>query len=73
MKEHMKYLDCTARYRTHGLSFQVTVRDFKMAYGDMRFLIRPVSGYGEIWVSSSSLGLPEESSLKGFNQPKERE
>lgn len=36
---------------THGsLKFEVTVTDIKSAYGQIRYLITPASGSGEVWV-----------------------
>lgn len=69
MKNYLKYLGYNAHYRVNGLVFEVTMTDVKKVYGDVRFRIEPVSGFGDIWVSISSLGLPEEFSVKGFNQP----
>jgi len=72
MKEYFKYLGHNAHYRVNkSLVIEVELVDVKKCYGDIHFLIKPVSGMGEAWVSIGSLGLPEEFSLKGFNQPME--
>ncbi len=36
----------------NGLSFRVTIKDFKMVYGSKRYLVSPVNGMGETWVQS---------------------
>ncbi len=35
-----------------GLTFQVRITDFKVSYGNPRYLITPVSGTGSQWVSA---------------------
>lgn len=45
-----------------GLYVDVKVLDAKQAYGCTRFLVSPVAGCGEVWVSSVRVdfGVPEE-------------
>jgi hypothetical protein len=35
------------------LSVRVTITDAKIAYGNVRYLVTPVSGTGSVWVDSS--------------------
>jgi len=69
MKEYFKYIGANAHYRVNGLIFEVTMIDVKKSYGVVLFEIKPVSGIGSKWVAMTSLGLPEDCSLRGFNQP----
>lgn len=39
----------------HGLKYEVTIVDSRMRWGKVDYLISPVSGYGERWVSASSV------------------
>ena len=39
------------------LKCQVNILDAKMAYGNLRFLVTPVSGSGEVWVDSSRVSV----------------
>lgn len=36
----------------NGLSFQVLIEDVKIAYGNTRYQVKPVSGQGSTWVQS---------------------
>jgi hypothetical protein len=36
----------------NGLSFAVTIKDVKIAYGMKRYLVQPVNGIGETWVQT---------------------
>lgn len=50
----------TATYKAGELCFEVTILDSKEAWGQIRYLVTPVSGYGSRWVNHSSLGCKEE-------------
>lgn len=39
------------------LSIKVTILDCKNAYGNTRYLVRPVAGNGERWADSSKITL----------------
>ena len=43
---------------SHGLTFEVTVTDYKESYGTPRYRVVPVSGTGESWVNTTSLIWP---------------
>lgn len=43
--------------RTEALSFYCRVLAAKTAYGDLRLLVRPVEGYGQVWVSAKRVKL----------------
>jgi hypothetical protein len=38
-----------------GLTINVTVLDYKTAYGKERWLVAPVSGAGEVWVQKVNI------------------
>lgn len=42
-----------------GLSFAVRVVSAKLAYGNVRFQVSPVSGKGLVWVDSSRVSFAE--------------
>ena len=44
---------CVAVYRD-GLHVNCRVEDAKVSYSTLRFLVRPLSGRGEIWVNADS-------------------
>lgn len=45
----------TADYLTNHLAVRVFIRDARVRFGEIDYLIEPVCGYGEIWVSHYSL------------------
>ncbi len=57
--EYQKYIGKTALFRVRlagvGLSFKIKIVDVKQAYGNIRFLIEPVSGCGSAWVENGNL------------------
>ena len=42
-----------------GLDIDVTVLDAKHSYGNLRYLVSPISGNGEIWINASRVKLEE--------------
>lgn len=52
------YVGKQALYNVAGMSFDVRVTDVKMAYGNIRFNIVPVSGLGGKWVQEDSITFP---------------
>ncbi len=50
VKETHSMLGKKAIYAHGSLKFEVTVTDIKSAYGQIRYLITPVNGSGEVWV-----------------------
>jgi hypothetical protein len=50
----------TASLRTADyINVMVTVKDAKTAYGNVRFLVSPVMGSGELWADSSRVTFAE--------------
>ena len=43
-----------------GLKYEVTIVDSRIRWGSVDYLVTPVSGSGERWVSASSVGLKTE-------------
>jgi hypothetical protein len=41
------------------LCFTVQIQDAKLAYGNVRYLVSPVSGTGSVWVDSSRVQITE--------------
>lgn len=39
----------------HGLKYEVTITDSRMRWGNVDYLVTPVAGQGERWVSGSSV------------------
>jgi hypothetical protein len=37
----------------NGLSFIVTIKDVKNAYGNLRYLVTPKAGYGQTWINAT--------------------
>lgn len=46
---------------TDGLSVHVRIADVKLSYGNVRYLVSPVSGTGSVWVDSSRVQILSES------------
>lgn len=38
----------------------IVVKDAKIAYGNVRYLVEPVSGQGQVWVDSSRVHFADE-------------
>jgi hypothetical protein len=47
--------------RTDGLGVAVVISDAKLAYGNLRYQVTPVSGTGSVWVDSSRVQILSES------------
>lgn len=53
MKEFLETINKEGHIVTdNGLSINVTIKDVKTAYGNIRYLVTPVSGEGEAWVEN---------------------
>lgn len=54
LSDYQKYIGKIALFRVRGvgLSFQVKIKDVKNKYGNIRFLVEPVSGTGSAWVEN---------------------
>jgi hypothetical protein len=59
-RTHAARIGTAATLDIEGGKFQMTVRvlDHKSAYGDDRWLVRPVTGRGDAWVSGARLTWP---------------
>lgn len=51
----------TGRISFDGLHFRITVKDVKSAYGVLRYLIAPLDGAGERWVSADRVTIESSS------------
>ncbi len=40
------------------LLVKVTIKDAKLSYGRIRYLVTPVSGEGEVWIEGFKMDLP---------------
>src|SRR5215831_10174840 len=49
------YIGKTAYVTYNGLTFEVSVKDAKVAYGQARFLVTPVNGRGSVWIANLEL------------------
>lgn len=59
-KDMARYLGKTVGLRLESLTFFVQVQDVKSAYGERRFKVAPLDGYGSQWVSESRITFPED-------------
>ena len=55
--ELSNYLGMQGKYKANGFSFYVTVEDARTNYNILEFLVRPVAGEGESWISASFITL----------------
>lgn len=53
--ELMKDIGKTVLVRDGEIQYEVKIVDVKTAYGQIRYLVRPVAGSGEKWVMSFSI------------------
>ena len=44
----------------NGLSFIVTIKDAKNAYGNLRYLVTPKAGYGQTWINATRVRVLED-------------
>jgi hypothetical protein len=44
-----------ADVKLNGMIFEVEVKDVKVSYGTMRYLVTPISGSGECWMMGVTL------------------
>lgn len=55
LKDQMQYMGKKATIHVGGLKIQVIITDYKTSYGKDRWLVKPVSGSGEVWIESVTL------------------
>lgn len=55
VKEMSDKIGQSADYLTNGIAVRVIVRDARVRFGEIDYLIAPVSGYGEKWVAHYGL------------------
>jgi hypothetical protein len=62
MLEWMKMIGKRGNLNQGGLSVDVQILDVKQSYGCTRFLVSPMAGSGEVWVSADRVKFmsPEE-------------
>ncbi len=58
LSDFAPYIGKVARLSYHPiLCFDVRIIDVKQSYGNIRFLVEPVSGCGSAWVQDNNLKL----------------
>lgn len=56
LSDYAKYIGKIAKLSYHpALVFDVKILDVKQSYGNIRFLVEPVSGSGSAWVQDNNL------------------
>lgn len=56
-REMQEALNRTADYTLNGLTVRVSINDVKCSFGQVRYLIKPIMGSGEVWVNQDSVTL----------------
>lgn len=44
----------------HPLAFEVTILDVKSAWGQLRYLVTPVAGEGQVWTTAVTIYAPDD-------------
>lgn len=57
-KEKLKNIGKKVTIKVDGLNISVKILDYKNSYGKDRWLVTPVSGWGESWVETIYLDTP---------------
>lgn len=57
--EMSKMLGQTVQVKMEAFTVPMTVRDVKVAYGNLRYLVSPSGGSGEAWVDSARVTAPK--------------
>jgi len=60
----MKDLGRTGKYKANGFSFLVAVKNSRVHLGQLEYLIVPVAGAGESWVSHALVTLDEPATVE---------
>lgn len=60
MKELLANIGKEGHIYAGGLTINVKVLDVKTSYGNLRYLVTPLSGSNEVWVNDSSLHFKKE-------------
>lgn len=55
VREMQEKIGQTADYLHNGLAVRVNILDARVRFGEIDYLIEPVSGYGEKWVAHYGL------------------
>lgn len=56
LSDYAPYIGKIARLHYHPvMPFDVKILDVKQSYGNIRFLVEPVSGSGQAWVQDNNL------------------
>lgn len=58
----LKLIGQPATLQQGKLAVQVRISDVKTAYGNIRYLVTPLSGSGSVWVDSSRVQLVQKES-----------
>jgi len=68
--ELQRFIGKSAKYKANGFTFCVTVADARSNYSVLEFLVKPVAGEGESWVSASCVTLDEPIEMPGPEKEK---
>ena len=61
MKQLNDYVGHDAHVLENVLSFIVTIKAVKNAYGNVRYLVTPKAGYGQTWINATRVRVLENS------------
>jgi hypothetical protein len=61
--ELSKAIGKTALLRTGSFQYEVRIQNAKTAYGNVRYLVTPVSGTGSVWVDSNRVTIKESEAI----------
>jgi len=59
IQELTEFVGKKAYVQENGLVFTVTITDVKQSYGNVRYLVTPLSGYGQTWMNATRLRVLE--------------
>ena len=62
--ELSKAIGQSGTLRANGLDITVRITDAKIAYGNVRYLVTPVSGTGSVWVDAGRVSFENSSEVK---------
>jgi hypothetical protein len=60
--ELSKFIGQPGSVTLNGLSVHVRISDVKRSYGNVRYLVTPLSGSGSVWVDANRVQLVNENS-----------
>jgi len=63
--ELQRFIGKSGKYKASGFNFYVIVADARTNYNVLEFLVRPIAGEGEYWVSASCVTLEDPPEVPG--------